>query len=410
MPVETPFLTAGITGTGGRIRTRPEDFVVEEIPLYEASGSGTHLYLTIRKKGMSTHKLIDEVARRLGKKHGEVGYAGLKDSRAVTVQRLSVEHVDEAAVKALKIPGAEILKVERHTNKLKPGHLAGNRFVITVREARPGSREDAQRVLDEMMRRGAPNYYGEQRFGRYGTNHVAGKALVTGEPMKFLNAVILPPGWEGMESDAVAARQAFAEGRYEEARKLLPRYLRDEEKLLEQLVKTGDAGRALRALNPQMALFYMNAYQSYLFNKVMARRGMEMIDKLMEGDLAYIHVKGAVFSVKDAAAEAPRAERCEISPSGPIYGKKLLFASGKEEKIERDVLAEEGLTMELFDEKRLGRLNGERRPFRVPVKVDGPVEEPEAGVLVIRFSLPAGAYATNVLREVMKNAELEEDE
>jgi tRNA pseudouridine13 synthase len=213
-----------------------------------------------------------------------------------------------------------------------------------------------------------------------------------------------------MESDAVAARQTFAEGRYEEARKLLPRYLRDEEKLLGQLVKTGDAGRALRALNPQMALFYMNAYQSYLFNKVMAQRGMEMIDRLMEGDLAYIHAKGAVFSVKDAAAEGPRAESIEISPSGPIYGKKLLFASGKEGEIEKDMLAKEGLTMELFDEKRLGRLSGERRPFRVPVKVEGAVEEPEAGMLVVRFSLPAGAYATNVLREVMKNTELEEDE
>jgi len=109
MPVDIPYLTNGISGTGGRIRARPEDFIVEEIPLYEASGTGTHLYLTIRKRGMSTHKLIDEVARRLGKKHNEVGYAGLKDSRAVTTQRLSVEHVDEAAVKALTIPGAEIL-------------------------------------------------------------------------------------------------------------------------------------------------------------------------------------------------------------------------------------------------------------------------------------------------------------
>jgi len=320
-----------------------------------------------------------------------------------------VEHVDEAAMKALKIPGAEIIKVERHTNKLKPGHLAGNRFVITVRGARPGSRADAQKVMDEIAKRGAPNYYGEQRFGRYRSNHIAGKALVLGDTKGFLNAVILPPGWEGMESDAVAARRSFTEGKYEEALKQLPRYLRDEGRLLAELVQTGDAGRALRALNPQMALFFMNAYQSYLFNKVMARRGMEMIDKLMEGDLAYIHTKGAVFLVKDAAAEAPRAERREISPSGPIYGKKLLFASGEPGEIEKEILAEEGLKIELFDEKRLGRLNGERRPFRVPVKVEGPVEEPEAGVLIMKLEVPAGAYATNVLREVIKSTELEEE-
>ena len=300
--------------------------------------------------------------------------------------------------------------MESHTNKLKPGHLAGNSFVITVREARPGARADAQKVLDEIAKRGAPNYYGEQRFGRYRSNHIAGKALVLGNPKGFLDAVILPPGWEGMESDALAARRAFTEGKFEEALKVLPRYLRDEGRLLAELVKTGDAGRALRALNPQMALFFMNAYQSYLFNKVMARRGMEMIDKLMEGDLAYIHAKGAVFLVKDAAAEAPRAESQEISPSGPIYGKKLLFASGKPGEMEKKILAEEGLAMELFNEKRLGRLSGERRPFRVPVKVAGPVEESEAGVLVMKFELPAGAYATNILREVMKSTELEDEE
>jgi tRNA pseudouridine13 synthase len=397
-----PFLTAEIPGTGGEIRTRPEDFAVEEIPLYPASGSGTHLYLTVKKRGLTTHEVIDALAKSLGKKRSDIGYAGLKDARAVAIQRFSVEHVSEETARALSIHGVEILKIERHRNKIKPGHLAGNRFTIVIRGARSGSLNDAQRVMDVLARRGVPNHFGGQRFGRYGTNHAAGKALIIGNAEAFLNAVVLPPQWQEIEKEAFPARCAFAEKRYSDALNALPPYLKFERRLLEGLVKTGNPEKALRALPPHLALFYMNSYQSHLFNTLLLRRGIDNIDRLLQGDLAYIHKKGAVFAVKDAAVEQSRADAGEISPSGPLYGWKTPLASGTPGEMEQALLAEEGLSKALFDEKRLGRLTGERRPFRVPIKVDGPVEEREPGTLTLTFSLPAGAYATNVIREIIK--------
>jgi len=398
-----PCLTAQTPGTGGAIRVLEEDFEVEEIPLYEACGAGEHLYLTVRKKGVSTHAVISELAGKLGKRPADVGYAGLKDARSVALQRLSVEHVSEEKVRDIRLHGAEVVKVERHGNKLKPGHLAGNRFRIVIRGARPGTRSTAQEVLDVLAGRGVPNWFGEQRFGKYASNHLAGKALIAGDAAAFAAAIMTPPGWEEVSDESRAAREAFAAGRYASAAELLPRFMRGEARIVAELARSGSSERALRALNPRLAFFYMSAWQSHVFNRVLVKRGVERMDELMAGDLAYIHAKGAVFEVKDAQAEAARAKAFEISPSGPLWGSKSPVAGGTAGEMEREALAEEGLGTAVWDSRRVKRLTGGRRPFRVPILLHTPAEEPEPGTLVLRFSLPAGAYATNVLREVTKS-------
>ncbi len=119
---ELPFLTADIPGVGGVIKQRPEDFLVEEVPLYEPSGSGTHVYFRIEKKGLPTIQAVQEIARALCRQKCEIGYAGLKDADAVTRQMLSIEHVDPVVVQSLDVPGVRVLNVSRHTNKLKLGH------------------------------------------------------------------------------------------------------------------------------------------------------------------------------------------------------------------------------------------------------------------------------------------------
>lgn len=397
-------LTDGIPGTGGGMKFRPEDFMVTEIPLYEASGQGTHLYLTVRKTGLTTHAAIDRIARSLGRKSRDVGYAGLKDAAAVAVQRLSIEHVDEKAVERLSVPGVEIIDVQRHHNKLKPGHLAGNRFRIVIRGARHGSAADAQKSMDVLAVRGVPNHFGEQRFGGYQSGHLAGRALVNDDADAFLRVLMLPAGWRDFEPDAGAARTAFSEGRFDDALRTLPVFLHDERLLLAEFVRSGNARSAMLSVRQRMRRFYMNAWQSHLFNEVLRRRGVDGIDTIAEGDLAYIHSKGAVFLVDDPAAEAERVRTAEISPSGPMFGRKTILARGAPGDVERAVMRDEGISADTFRSRHLKALVGERRPLRVPMRDVQPVSEPEAGVILLEFSLPPGSYATNVVREVTKTS------
>src|SRR5436190_4894844 len=131
-----PLLTAGLPGVGGRVRVRDEDFEVEEVPSYEPCGSGDHLFLWVEKRGIAPEFFARTIAARLGTHPGNVGTAGLKDRHAVTRQWVSVPKECEPNVSKLDGDGIRVLKTGRHTNKLKPGHLRGNRFRILIRDAR----------------------------------------------------------------------------------------------------------------------------------------------------------------------------------------------------------------------------------------------------------------------------------
>src|SRR5438105_1499842 len=129
---EPPFLTADLPGLSGRIKVAPEDFEVEEIPAYEPCGSGPFLYLWVEKRDMGAEYFLRQVARRLGLSDRDVGAAGLKDRRAVTRQMISVPEAAAEHLPRLDGDGLRVLSVSRHTNKLKPGHLHGNRFSILI--------------------------------------------------------------------------------------------------------------------------------------------------------------------------------------------------------------------------------------------------------------------------------------
>src|ERR1043166_8776551 len=98
-----PYLTADLPGIGGEIKRYDEDFIVEELPLYAPSGSGTHVYFAIEKRGLPTLAAIQHIARALGRQPRDIGYAGMKDAHGVTRQMLSVEHVDNNQVESLAL-------------------------------------------------------------------------------------------------------------------------------------------------------------------------------------------------------------------------------------------------------------------------------------------------------------------
>lgn len=397
--MELPLLTAGLPGTGGTLKDRPEDFVVDEIPLYPALGIGDHAYARIEKIGIPTREAVRRLAQHLGISEARVGCAGLKDARAVTRQTLSFERVPAASLEGLVLPGLRVLSVKLHRNKLRPGHLAGNRFEVRVRGVIPEAAERTAAVLREILARGLPNGFGPQRFGTRGDTHLVGRALVRRDWPEAVTLLCGRPSPLERDPRVLEARRRFDGGDLAGARDSLPGAFATERRAIERLLQGGSPEAAVRTIPRGVRRFFVSAYQSALFNRLLAER-METIDRLAPGDLAWIHGKGAVFRVEDAAKEQPRCDAFEISPSGPVHGTKTVLAAGDPGEREKAVLAAEGLAPADFDVKGIDRFEGERRPYRVPVT--DPSYRVEEGDLLLTFSLPRGAYATNLLAEVMK--------
>lgn len=155
----------------GRIRSVPEDFIVEELPAFEASGEGEHLLLTIQKRGMNTAFCAQQIARWAGIDERDVSYAGMKDRHALTTQRFSVRLPKKISpdVSALNTDECTVLDATWHNKKLARGALAGNRFKLTLREL-IGDIAELEQSLQSIKTQGVPNYFGEQRFGQEQAN------------------------------------------------------------------------------------------------------------------------------------------------------------------------------------------------------------------------------------------------
>lgn len=392
-----PYLTADLPGVGGAIKSAPDDFYVEELPLYEASGSGQHVYLTLEKRGITTLKAIDLVAGALHVSRRAIGYAGLKDARAVTRQTISIDNVSPEKVQQLEVPGLKVLDVRRHENKLKLGHLAGNRFVIKIRRVEREALPRAEAIFERLQAWGVPNYFGQQRFGLRNNSHRLGLALIQQNPTEFM-AEFLGRPQPNEHPKAQRARAAFDAGQWDEALANWPPMLSEERAILQRLVNTANEATALRSLDKRLKRLFAFACQSHLFNQLLVDR-LPTLNRLEDGDVAYIHRNGACFLVESAAREQPRVDAFEISPAGPMFGTKYLAASGEPGAREMALLAAAGIS--LTDFKLPGfRLNGGRRPYRIPLaEVDLAWDDN----LLVSFTLPPGSYATIVLREVMKN-------
>ncbi len=392
------LLTADRPGTGGTVRARPEDFYVEEIPLYTPSGEGQYTFLGIEKRGIDTPRAIRALARALRVPPARFSSAGLKDAQAVARQVLSVEGLSPERVLRAQAPDVRVLWAERHPHRLKIGHLRGNRFAIRIRGVAPNALAQAQAVLEVLEGRGAPNGFGPQRFGLRRSNHLLGRAMVRRDWPAFCDALLGDPRADDPE-EAREAREAYARGDLRRALDLWPRYLREEHEVLEALAGGATCEAAVGAMPRGLRRLFGAAYQAYLFNLLLDER-LPAIDRLERGDLAILHAKGAFFLVEDPSAEQPRADRLEISPSGPLYGFKVRLAREEVGDREHGLLRSEGLRLDDFRKTRGAHMVGERRPFRVPLEEVG--AEQEGSDLLLRFTLPSGAYATNVLREVTK--------
>lgn len=402
-PMSLPYLTREFPGIGGRIKQRPDDFHVQEIPLYEPSGTGEHVYCEIQKSGITTFEAVDRLAGALPVSSRDIAFAGMKDAAAVTRQMLSIHGIEPQMVIEAKVEGVQVLWVDRHGNKLRLGHLAGNRFAIKIREVQPTDAIKVKPILAELERRGMPNYFGEQRFGRRGDNDLLGAAFVRGDDREVLRLLLGKPLSGIDDGQTYAARSHFERGDLEAAMKAWPRRCGMERRILARLIKTERPAAAVRSIDEKLRRLWVSALQSRMFNAVLARR-IDSLDRLMDGDIAYKHVNGAPFHVESAAVEQPRCDAFEISPSGPMIGFRMAMPTGKPLEIEASAFEEVSLKPADFKRSGVLRVKGTRRPLRVRpenVELAGGVDDFGPHVTV-GFTLPAGSFATVLLRELMK--------
>ena len=341
-----PYLTSELPGTGGVLRAADEDFAVDEEPAYLPSGAGDHVFVRIEKRGVTTPQAVRAIAGALGAQDRDVGVAGMKDRHAVTTQWLSLPPpITPEAARALELPGVRVLEAVRHPHKLRTGHVRGNRFRLRVRGLPEGQAPElarrARAILDRLAEApGAPNWYGEQRFGRDGDNAARGRELVGG------------------------ARRP---------------------------------GRDRR-----MDRLMVSALQSELFNAWLAARiGDGLYRGALVGDV--LHKRGGgLFDCADPATDEPRIAAGEIVPTGPMFGDRMRRPAEGTPAAAREaaILEAAGLAPDAFARVR-ALAEGTRRDAAVPLTGIA-VDAADDGTLEVAFALPGGAYATAIMREVMK--------
>jgi tRNA pseudouridine13 synthase len=340
---ELPYLTTDLPGLGGELKHVPGDFEVDEIPAYAPSGSGEHLFVWIEKTGVSAEQLTRHVARSLQIAAADVGMAGLKDRQGITRQYVSVPARCAPQLAALETDQIHVLSSELHPHKLRTGHLRGNRFSILLRNVGDEALDRATAIAERLVQLGFPNYYGAQRFGQEDET--------------------LQLGWDLLSGKKTPADIPFSR------RKLLLR-------------------------------LGLSAAQSALFNQALAERLTDgLLHRVCVGDVLQVVASGGVFVSEDAAADQARFDSREIVPTGPMYGPKMKPPQGEIALREARLLEAAGLRPEEFNRYKKFTM-GTRRPYLIWPGDLQVAAEPEG--LRFRFSLPAGSYATVLLREFQK--------
>jgi len=338
-PHDPPFWTADLEPPGGSIGPELDDFAVEEIPAYAPSGSGEHRYVRLEKRGMTTRDAALAIARAAGVVEREVGYAGMKDKLGVTTQWLSLPAKSKEPETWELGEGLRVLETSLHQNKLRTGHLRGNRFRIGLVGTAPGGAERVRAIVSRLSERGQVNYFGPQRFGREGRNLVDAVEFLTGQRR-------LPRG-----------RERF------------------------------------------LTKLYASVVQAEVFNRYATRRATLGIDRLLAGEVVRLAGAGASFVVESAEREQPRLTARDLCLTGPMPGPKMRAATGDALALESEVLTELGLTSEALAE--LARhAPGTRRDLLASPEHANVSEAGDR--VVLEFELPAGSYATVLIRELTR--------
>ena len=328
----------------GTIRHHLEDFVVDEYLSFEPSGAGEHACLRIKKTDLNTAEVADVLARFAGVSPSAVGYAGLKDRKAICTQWFSVHlpgRVDPDW-SGLAVAGVEILTGTRHERKLKRGAIAHNRFQIRLRQIEAASRPALEDRLRTIQQAGVPNYFGPQRFGRGGQNVARALDMFAGRP---------------------------------------------------------------RRLSRHKQSLYLSAARSFLFNEILSQRvSRGCWAEAMPGEVFNLAGSRSVFvpepSRQDDVLLLPqRLQQGDIHPTAALWGRGVSQAIEELADLEQAVAAH---WPELTRGLEASGLTQDRRATRLAVKNLSWTFGNDIDELTLAFELGSGAFATAVLRELIK--------
>ncbi len=317
-------------------KQQPEDFRVRELLGFEASGQGEHLLLRVEKRGMTTHELIDELARSVGIPARQIGYAGLKDKQAVTEQWLSLQLPGQREIPEFpEVPDWRVLEAHWHDRKLRVGAHRGNAFVVLLRQVE-ADRTAVEERLSRIRRQGFANYFGEQRFGRGGDN-------------------------------VARALKALA------------------------------GTRSRKRLSRNRCSLYISSLRSELFNRVLARRIEQGIwEQPLEGDVWMLDGSGSWFSEEADETLLDRYRNGDLHSGIGLYGRGESPLAGPAAALEQSVYAEAGEMVQCL--KQVDARYG-LRPHRARA-TDLDYRWQDERTLQIRVHLGRGSYLTSLLEQV----------
>lgn len=349
----------------------PRDFVVQEIPLYEWSQNGEHLILQIRKKGISTQEMLKILCSALGCKSKDIGYAGLKDKHALTTQFISLPYqfhskVLQSQAKLLE-QNIKILSFTRHQNKIRIGHLKGNAFFIRLKKVSAQDVQKISNILEKIAIEGIPNYFGFQRFGKFGDNYLEGKKIIQGEK-RFKN--------QELSKFLISSYQSFLFNQW-----------------LSQRVKLCKILKEFQGVELSLAL-------KETFRFEMPKKDLDSLlsqkhfFKILSGDALHHYPFGQLFFQKeDLFKESLRFFKRDIVPCGVLCGKKITLPSHWAFDFQKDFL---DLEIKEMGSYRFAWIFPQDLQYRYIQ---------EKAHLELSFFLPKGSYAT-ILLEALANQEI----
>ena len=342
-----------------------DDFVVREIPLYEFSGDGEHLIIEISKKDMTTQEALHVLSEVTGAKMRDFGYAGLKDKQGMTTQFISMPRKFEGALANFSHEKMKILNLSVHKNKLRIGHLKGNSFFIRLKKVLPSSAKKLEQAFVSIDKMGYANYFGYQRFGKFGDNAETGLELlengtINGKKSKNVK----------LNDFLISAYQSDLFNRWLSKRVEISRFAQD------------------------FSLGELAQIYPYLDNAILKNlKSQKRFFKLMEGEVLGHYPHGKCFLCEDLDAEGARFDARDITSCGLIAGAKAYESQGAARAVEDQIFAQAN--------EYKAKMTGSRRFAWCYLEDASYKYNEEKAHFTINFTLQKGSYATVVLEEIL---------
>jgi len=387
------------------MKAQPEDFIVREITnkgvtlelqkaysaqdlKEEEAKEGRFCTFVIEKRNWNTINALLAVAKRLGHGRKSIGYSGIKDRNALTVQMASIFGVDPEAVMRTRIKDLSINGAWK-SDGVEMGSNLGNAFSIRIRDTASG---DIDAIIEELSGM-APNYFDAQRFGSRLNNAAVGLCIIEG---RFEDAVMefLTGAENETSTDAIEARKRLGEEQdFKHAMEYFPRYLKTERTVISALCREKNYANALRSIPRGISLLFIHAVESYVFNA-------ELESRIKADDLSSgIRLGSNIAGFPDSKSTSDNG-----FPAAPLIGYKTESSaiSGYAE----EAMGKLGITAESFLIKSMPELSmkGDARALLIPVKDFSYANEEENHTLNLNFSLPSGSYATIFVNEITKSS------